>query len=106
MGESSEEFLKKYPALAKEWGGPSTLKIEAVRTSAEEAERAAQNLHGYGPTVIDFIRRCEDEVQALEVINFLEGRGEIKPDHARRLRSQLAERGLRSFGKRRRPGCY
>jgi hypothetical protein len=102
----SEEFRKKYPNLDEEFGKGGTVKIQAVRSNVREAEKAAHSLQGYDPTTVDFIRRCENDGQALEIIDFLEGKGEIEPSYAKRLRSQLAERGLRSFGKRREPGCY
>ena len=103
---TSEEFRKRYPNLAKEWGGTGTVKIQAVRTSVKEAEKTSHSLHGYEPTAVDFIRRCENDAQALEIINFLEEHREIESGYARRLRVQLTKRGLRSFGKRRKPGCY
>lgn len=107
MSRRTREVLKKkYPSLAEEWGGAGTVGIQSVRTSIKEAEKVAHSLHGYQPTVIDFIRRCENEAQALEIINFLETKGEIESGYAKRLRIQLTERGLRSFGKRREPGCY
>lgn len=92
--------------MAEEIGGAGTININAVRSSQKEAEKATHVEHGYEPTVIDFIRRCQTEDQALEIINFLEGRNEIEESYAKRLRAQLAERGLRSFGKHRGPGCY
>ncbi|MDI6642929.1 MAG: DUF2095 family protein [Candidatus Hodarchaeaceae archaeon] len=103
---TDDEFRRKYPNLAKELGGSGTINIRAVRSSPEEAEKVAHWTHGYQPTAIDFIRRCENEGQALEIIGFLETRGEIEPSYAKQLRVQLTERGLRSFGKRRGPGCY
>jgi hypothetical protein len=107
MGEyTAEEFRKRYPNLDGELGKEGTLAIQAVRSDVKEAEKAAHSIHGYVPTAVDFIRRCENDEQALEIINYLERRGEIEPDYAKRLRSQLAEHGLRSFGRRKRPGCY
>jgi len=107
MGELTRKgFRKRYPNLAEELGGVGTVEIQAVRTSAKEAEKASHSLHGYEPTAVDFIRRCENDAQALEIINFLEKNGKIEPDYARHLRAQLAERGLQSFGKRRKSGCY
>jgi len=100
------EFKEKCPNISKELDGKGTVKINAVRTSAREAERMAHSEHGYEPTVVDFIRRCATDEQAREVIDYLEGRGEIEDDYAKRLRKQLAEHGLGSFGKRRKPGCY
>lgn len=106
MRKGLGEFKKKYPNLAEEWGGDGTVRINAVRTSVKEAEKAAHSVQGYEPTAIDFIRRCENDDQALEIIAFLEEQGEITSDYARRLRVQLVERGLRSFGRPRKPGCY
>lgn len=102
----SEDFRKKYSNLNEEFGKGGTVKIQAVRSNVKEAERAAYCRQGYNPTAVDFIQRCENDGQALEIINFLESKGEIEPSYAKRLRSQLAEHGLKSFGKRREPGCY
>ena len=63
----SEEFRRKYPNLIKEWGKIGTVRIKAVRTSLKEAEKAAHCVQGYEPTTIDFIRRCENDEQALEI---------------------------------------
>lgn len=106
MRKQLKGFKKKCPNLAEEWGGTGTVRINAVRTSVKEAEKAAHSMQGYEPTIIDFIRRCENDDQALEIIAFLEERGEITSDYARRLRVQLVERGLGSFGRPRKPGCY
>ncbi len=106
MRKGLGEFKKEYPNLAEEWGGDGTVRINAVRTSVKEAEKATHSVQGYEPTAIDFIRRCENNDQALEIIAFLEEQGEITSDYARRLRVQLVERGLRSFGRTRKPGCY
>ena len=103
---SKEDFKEKYPNISKEFDGKGTIKINAVRTSAREAEKLAHSKHGYEPTVVDYIRRCGTDEQALEIIDYLKSRGEIEDDYAKRLRKQLAEHGLGSFGKRRKPGCY
>lgn len=101
-----DDFRRKFPRLAGEIGGAGTVRINAVRTSVKEAEKAAHSVQGYDPTVVDFIRRCETDEQAIEIINFLEGRGEIEPAYAKRLRIQLVRRGLRSFGPKRDSGHY
>lgn len=107
MGEyTRDEFRRKFPNIAKEMGGAGTIQISAVRTSVKEAEKVAHSLQGYEPTAVDFIRRCESDEQALEIIDFLERKGEIEPDYASRLRTQLVEQGLRSFGPKKNPGCY
>ncbi|MEM2890831.1 MAG: DUF2095 family protein [Candidatus Hadarchaeum sp.] len=107
MGEySEEEFRKKYPNLAREMGGRGSIRINAVRSTVDEGERAAGLGQGYMPTAVDFIRRCSTEEQALEIINYLEVRKEINEDYARRLRRQLVEQGLDSFGSHKEPGYY
>jgi len=104
--EKNENFRKKYPHLAEELGGAGTLNVSSVRSSPDEAEKATKVLEVRDPTAIDFIRRCDTEEQALEIINYLETKGEIKPGYAKQLRAQLSEKGLGSFGKRREQGCY
>ena len=101
-----DEFRRKFPNLVQEMGSTGTVRIDAVRTSVKEAEKVAHSIQGYEPTVIDFIRRCKSDEQALEVIDFLEKRGEVEPGYAERLRDQLVRWGLRSFGSRKNPGCY
>jgi hypothetical protein len=106
MRGPDEEFRRRFPNLSRELADGRGVRIDAVRSSPEEAEKAAHGLEGYEPTVIDFIRRCETDEEALEIIDFMEKRGEIAPEYAKRLRSQLVRLGVRSFGKRRMPGCY
>lgn len=104
---SSGKLRRKFQSLMAEVKErKQALKIDAVRTDREQAERASYQVQGYEPTVIDFIRRCDTEQQALEIIEFLESRGELSPGYARRLRNQLTQLGLRSFGSKRNSGCH
>jgi hypothetical protein len=104
----SHKFRKKFPNLAREIEQrKAAIRIDAVRTDAGEAEKAATPyVQGYEPTVIDYLRRCDTDEQALEIIDFLENRGELEPEYAERLRNQLARYGLRSFGSKKDPGYY
>jgi hypothetical protein len=97
-----EKFRKLFPHLAEELGGEGTVRISGVRSEREEAERAA----GFLPSAVDFLRRCETEREAEEILSFLEGRGEITREYAERLRRQLRKEGLRSFGSKKEPGYY
>jgi hypothetical protein len=102
-----EELRRRFPNLMKEVDGRrSSVRIGAVRTETKEAEKASYSVQVYEPTAVDFIRRCDTDEQALEIINFLEVKGDIDPDYAKRLREQLVRQGLRSFGKKKGPGCY
>lgn len=107
MSEYTEdEFRRKFPKISQEMGGSGTVRIGAVRTSSKEAEKVAHSVHGYEPCAVDYIRRCKSDEEALEIINFLEKKGDIEPEYANRLRTQLTRQGLRSFGAKKNPGCY
>ncbi|WP_457742653.1 DUF2095 family protein [Thermococcus sp.] len=102
-----EEFEKRFPALAKELKGEG-IPIEAFRTDEEEAEKLAEprDFSGYEPTIIDFLRRCETDDEALEIINWMEERGEITHEIAKELRITLAKKGVRAFGPKKEWGWY
>lgn len=94
---SKEELRKMFPNLMKELEGDSTgdkiaLKIDKSR--------------GFQPTVIDFIKRCEKDEEAFEIIDYLEKKGEITKEYAESLRTRIREKGIRSFGRKRKPGYY
>jgi hypothetical protein len=98
-----DEFKKRFPALAKEMEegkGKADLRFEV------EPPKPQRKFQGYDPNVIDFIRRCSGEDEALEIIEYLRDKGEITVDEAERLRRQLEEEGLRSFGPKKGPGHY
>ena len=98
-----KEFKKKYPKLAEEMEqgvGRSELNFEV------EKPKPKRKFAGYDPDVIDFIRRCTNETQALEIIEYMKTREEITLDEAERLCRQLEEEGLKSFGKKKTPGYY
>ena len=108
-----EKFRKLFPHLAEEIErGVKKISIRAVRWDVEAGERlaaaGAENdpWRGYMPDVIAFIRRCDTEEQALEIIDYLERKGDITPEYAEKLRRQLREKGLRSFGPKKEPGYY
>ncbi|NJE25117.1 DUF2095 domain-containing protein [Thermococcus sp. MV5] len=100
-----EEFKEKYPHLAKELDEEAELVIEGYRTK-EEDEEEPMDFSGYNPTVIDFIRRCETDEEALEIINWMEDHGEITPEFAKELRIKLVKEGVRSFGSKKEWGWY
>lgn len=105
-----EEFERTFPALARELEDEPELRITAYRTSEKEAledeELGLQDFSGYNPTIIDFLRRCETDEEALEIINWMEARGEITPEMAKDLRITLTKRGVRAFGPKKEWGWY
>jgi hypothetical protein len=99
-------FRKYFPNLADEIDkGLSSLPIESVRTDEKVGEERG-TLSGFMPDVIDFLRRCDTEDQALEILAYMEKRKEITHEYAERLTIQLKEKGVRSFGEKKEHGYY
>jgi hypothetical protein len=63
-------------------------------------------LRHFNPTVIDFIRRCDTEAEASEIIDYLDKRRELSSENAEELKRQLREEGLRSFGSKKEENYY
>ncbi len=103
---TKKQFKKKYPNLAEEMGGEGTIKINAVRSDKKEAEKATYTMEGYEPSAVDYLRRCNTNEEAIEIIEFLKKQGTIDSDYAKKLKKQLEKSGLESFGKHKDPGCY
>jgi hypothetical protein len=103
-----ESFKKMFPNLAKELeSDENKVGINSVRGDAQSGEKAVSDKFShYMPDVIDFIRRCETEKQAEEIIVYMEKRGEIEKHHAERLRKQLKDKGVRSFGSKKEDDYY
>jgi len=108
-------FKKLFPNLAREMElGENNVSINSIRIDMEEGERTASGkkrnrvdpFAGYDPDVIDFLRRCDTEEQAEEIIAYMEKRGEISNEYAAQLRKQLKEKGVRSFGPKKEENYY
>jgi hypothetical protein len=103
-----ETFKKLFPHLYREMElKKMSLSIDAIRFDEGEAkEEASKPREPTMPTPIDYLRRCDNDDEALEVISYLERRGEISAEQAEKLRKQVKERGVRSFGKKKEWGYY
>jgi len=103
-----ETFKRLFPNLAREMeSGENKVAVNSVRTDTKSGERAASRcfVH-YDPDVIDFLRRCDTPEQAEEIIAYMERRGEISHEYAAKLRKQLKEKGVRSFGPKKEENYY
>lgn len=90
--------------------GEVKVPINAVRKNPEAIENAEceedefeptvplDKLRHFNPSAVDFIRRCDNESQAEEIITYLQKKGEITKENADELRQQLKRDGVRSFG--------
>ena len=108
METDKKSFKKMFPNLSEELeGGDGKVKIDAVRTDSDAAEKAVPDkFRNYDPTVVDFIRRCDTEEQAEAIIAYLEKRGELTKEYAAKLRKQLKRKGVRSFGSKKEENYY
>ncbi|MGQ9538860.1 MAG: DUF2095 family protein [Candidatus Bathycorpusculaceae bacterium] len=108
MEFDKETFKKLFPNLAKEIElGENKVEVNSVRTDIESGEKAAaRHFVHYDPDIIDFLRRCDTQEQAEEIIAYMERRGEISKEYAEKLRKQLKEKGVRSFGPKKEENYY
>ena len=108
--ELNRKSLKKmFPNLAREVGSEENrVSVNSVRTNNEAGEKHAtrRKVTNYVPDVIDFLRRCDTAEQAEEILAYMEKRGEIDNEYARKLREQLTEKGVRSFGTKKKHDYY
>jgi len=103
-----KSFKKMFPNLSEELeGDASKVSIDTVRTDFDEDKKPVPDkFSNYDPTVVDFIRRCDTEKQAEEIIAYLEKRGELTKKYAKELRQQLKKEGVRSFGSKKEENYY
>ncbi|MGD0644337.1 MAG: DUF2095 family protein [Candidatus Bathyarchaeia archaeon] len=114
-----KSLKKMFPHLYKEIEeGECKVPIDAVRKNPQEAENAeaeeeefeptvlSDKLRHFNPSAVDFIRRCDTEAQAEEIIGYLQKKGEINKEHAGKLRCQLKREGVRSFGPKKEENYY
>lgn len=103
----NERFKEKYPNLAREISKKTkAISLDAVRTDSEEARKATYKDRAKGPTIIDFLRLCDTEDEAIEIIDYFKEKRKINSERASKLKRQLSDLGLRSFGPKREPGEY
>jgi hypothetical protein len=107
---ADKSFKKMFPHLAEELSsGENAVSIDSVEPNPDEDEAEEQQpdkFHGYVPTVVDFIRRCNTDKEAYEIIVYMERRCEITKEHAQQLKKQLEEKGVRSFGAKKEDDYY
>jgi hypothetical protein len=119
MAIDKKSIKKIFPHLYEELeNGEVKVPINAVRKNPLEAEEAAMGeecdcaeeegtsscsetpdkLRHFNPSAVDFIRRCDTQAQAEEIIAYLQKKGEITKENADQMRCQLKRDGVRSFG--------
>lgn len=108
MEIDKEEFKKKYPKIAKEIEKNSNIiKINCVKTVLDSNNKDnRERFRGHTPSVIDFIRRCNTLKEADSIISYLEKRGEISLEYGKSIRRQIKDKGIRSFGSKKKENYY
>jgi len=108
MEIDKKRFKTLFPHLSREMENDQhRVAISSIRSNVQTTENASsKRFDGYMPDVIDFIRRCDNEEQAVEIIDFMEKRKEINSTYAQRLKRQLREKGVRSFGSKKKDDYY
>lgn len=109
MGFTKERFGRMFPRLAAQLEKSAVkVSIDSVRsdTDAKERKISQKKSKSYNPDIIDFLRRCSTRKEAKEIIDFMEKRGEISHEYAKKLCDQLREKGVRSFGTKKRENYY
>lgn len=128
MAIDKKTLKKMFPNLYKELEtGEVKVPINAVRKSPLEAEEATASeeyensnadenvscssqapdkFRHFNPSAVDFIRRCDTEIQAEEIIAYLQKKGEITRETAEQLLCQLKRDGVRSFGPKKEENYY
>jgi hypothetical protein len=126
MAIDKKSIKKIFPHLYEELeAGEVKVPINAVRKNPLEAEEAAvgeecdcteeeftsctetpDKLRHFNPSAVDFIRRCDTESQAKEIIAYLQKKGEITKENAEQMRCQLNRDGVRSFGPKKEENHY
>ncbi len=125
-----KDIKKMFPHLFEELeSGEVKVPINGVRKDAAEAEgevseacgcdecsseveeatectETPDKLRHFNPQAVDFIRRCDTEAQAEEIIAYLQKKGEITAEYAEQLRCQLKKDGVRSFGPKKEENHY
>jgi hypothetical protein len=119
MAIDKKSIKKIFPHLYEELEtGEVKVPINAVRKNPLDAEEAAvggdceecteeeftsctetpDKLRHFTPSAVDFIRRCDTDAQAEEIIAYLQKKGEITKENAEQMLCQLKRDGVRSFG--------
>lgn len=101
-----DEFAKNYPALDKELKGGNTkkMRIDGVRGEPQQEDRKRGET--FLPDVADYIRRCDTEEEAFEIVDYMLKRGKINKTEAQEIKNAIKQKGLRVFGEKKEEGHY
>jgi hypothetical protein len=116
---NKDEFNKQFPHLIEEISlKKRSLQIDSydadVEQNNEEKSQKSNILYPdelYNPTVIDFLRRCTEEDDAIDILDYLLKRNEITHQDYNKYKTIISQEGglkrlINEFGGLKRPGYY
>ena len=102
-----KKFKELFPHLADELvNGKSIADLESDTIKQKSVLNTNRRWAGYEPDIIDFIRRCETLEQAKKIIDYMSNEGNVSTEMVEKVRRQLEEEGVRSFGELKEKGYY
>ena len=101
LDDSSDDIKLSNEILTEDSDSESESDSEIVSKPMEK-----DYLQGFDPKAVDFIRRAKTNEEAIEVLDYLEKRGEISMEDCKNLMIQLEKHGLESFGEHKEDGFY
>ncbi len=94
IGLSKDEIEESLPNLSEE-------------LEEEEGKDLKVNpFDRYEPDIIDFLRRCEDDSEAKDLIGWMKDNDRIDEEKAKEIKRKLDQEGVRSFGSLKKWGWY
>jgi hypothetical protein len=125
MAIDKHSLKKMFPHLYRELEEPSENKvsIDTVCDDPEAAEKVIEiedvceeeflkpakevdKLRDFNPSAVDFIRRCDTDEQAQEIISYLQKKGELTQEQTKELECKLRREGVRGFGPKKDENYY
>jgi hypothetical protein len=114
-----DEIRNKFPHLIEEISTrKKSLKIKSIDMNVEqENEKKSQESNNvypnelYNPGAVDFLRRCTNNEDAIEILDYLIERKEIAVEDYHRLKNIISQEGglkrlIEEYGGLKRPGYY
>jgi hypothetical protein len=114
-----DEISNQFPHLIEEISTrKKSIKIDSidmnVEQEKEETSQKSNNLYPnelYNPGVIDFLRRCTNNEDAINILDYLMERREITKQDYHRYKNIISQEGglkqlIEEFGGLKRPGYY
>ena len=116
---NEEDFLKHFPHLRKEISDQmKSIKIDSIEDQIEQVykDKSYKSESSYpkelfNPGVIDFIRRCSEKEEVIEILDYLLKRNEISDEEYNSYKNFISEEGglerlIDESGGIKRPGYY